>query len=414
MKRRTLISAVLLALMAASGGWAYFRFARTIATTTLPTAVSRQGEFLVIVSSRGELIADHSVLVTAPLNVPNLQLIWTAPPGAPVKTGDVILKFDVSGAKRQLQEKEAALKQAEASLDQAISTAKISEEQDKLELASLAHLVKRAEIEVSKQEIVSKMQAEQSKIDLDLARDKRKVQEATLDLNRASASSRVASLRSAADKARAEVELTKQRIARMEVASPSGGILSFLMNYSQGWMNAKPFKAGDNVWPGSSVAEIPDLRSLQFKGKLEEIERARVQSKQMARIHLDPFPETPFPGAVAAISPLTEQNFEWPPSRSFRVRASFDAIDPRLRPGMNGRADIVVERIPDAISIPAKAVFSRDGKPFVLAVTAEGNKPVPVEVIARNPGEVAVRGLGGGVRVALIDETAGKKKGGAK
>jgi len=414
MKRGTLLFAFLLLILAASGGWAYFRFAKTASTTSLPTAISRRGEFLVLVSSRGELIADRSTLVTAPLNVPNLQLIWTAPPGGPVKKGEIILKFDVSGAKRQLQEKEAALKQAEASLQQAVSAAQIAEEQDKLELASLTHAVRRAELEVSKQEIVSKMQAEQSKIDLELARSKLKVQEAALEFNRASAGSKIASVKTVSDKSNAEVELTKRRITRMEVASPSDGVLIILMNYSQGWMNAKPFKLGDNVWPGSSVAEIPDLTSLRFKGKLEEIERARVQGKQVARVHLDPFQETPFKGSVAGISPLTEQSFEWPPSRSFRVFANFDAIDPRLRPGMNGRADIVVERIPDAISVPARAVHSRDGKPFVLAVTPEGTRPISIEIIARNPDEVAVRGLEAGVRVALIDESASKKKEAAK
>ena len=414
MKRRTLISAFLLFLVAASGAWAYFRLTKNLAATSLPTALSRKGEFLVIVSSRGELVAERSVLVNAPLNVPNLQLIWTASPGAPVKKGEIILKFDVSGANRQLQEKEAALKQAQAGLDQAVSNAVISEEQDKLELASLAHAVKRAELEVSKQEIVSKLQAEQSRIDLELARSKLTVQQAALEFNRASAASKVAALRTVTDKSRTEVEISKRRISRMEVVSPSDGVLSFLMNYSQGWMNAKPFKAGDNVWPGSSVAEIPDLRSLRFKGKLEEIERARVQAKQKTLIHLDPFPETPFRGEVTSITPLTEQNFEWPPSRSFRAYSSFEAANPRLRPGMNGRADVVVERIADAISIPNKAVFSRDGKPFVLAVTAEGNRPVAVEIIARNPDEVAVRGLGAGVRVALIDEGAGKKQGAGK
>ncbi|HEU0119026.1 MAG TPA: efflux RND transporter periplasmic adaptor subunit [Bryobacteraceae bacterium] len=413
MKRGTWVSGVVLLLAAGSGGWAYYKYGRAVAEFSQPTATSRKGEFLVIVSSRGELVADRSVLVNAPLNVPNLQLTWTAPPGSAVKEGDIILKFDISGANRQLQEKSAALKQAEASLDQAISNASTAEEQDKLELATLAHAVKRAEIEVSKQEIVSKLQAEQSKIELDLARSKLTVQAATLALNKASNASKVASLRAVADKARAEVEITKKRISRMEVTAPSAGVLSFLMNFSQGWMNAKPFKVGDNVWPGSSVAEIPDLQSLRFKGKLEEIERARVQGKQPARIYLDSFPETPFPGEVAAISPLTEQSYEWPPSRSFRVFASFQSVDGRLRPGMNGRTDVVVERIPDAVSVPAKAVFSRDGKPFVLTISREGSRAVSVEVIARNPDEVAVRGIEGGVRVALIDESGSKKKRGA-
>ena len=41
--------------------------------------------------------------------------------GSPVKPGDVIIRFDDSSAKRQLQEKEASLRQAQASLDQAMA-----------------------------------------------------------------------------------------------------------------------------------------------------------------------------------------------------------------------------------------------------------------------------------------------------
>ena len=92
MKRGSLVFLFLMLALAGSGVWAYLRFAQKAGGTSLPTATSRKGEFLVLVSSRGELVADRSVLVNAPLNVPNLQLIWTAPPGEPVKKGDIILK----------------------------------------------------------------------------------------------------------------------------------------------------------------------------------------------------------------------------------------------------------------------------------------------------------------------------------
>ena len=67
------------------------------------------------------------------------------------------------------------------------------------------------------------------------------------------------------------------------------------MNYSQGWMNAKPFKVGDQVWPGSIIAELPDLSTLEMKGKLEEIDRGKINADQDARILVDSFPEKPFP-----------------------------------------------------------------------------------------------------------------------
>lgn len=392
---------------------AYSRYGKASTRTTVPTATAKQGEFLVIVSCRGELVAQESSLIVAP-NVPDLRILWQATPDSQVKEDEVILRFDPSSATRTLREKEAALKQAQAALDQAEAQAKITEEQDKLELAQQKHTVERARLEVSKAEIVSAMQAEESRIDLKLAEEKLKVQQATLDLNKASGASRIASLRSQRDKTQAEVDLTKRRISRMEVKSPSSGVVSYLMNYSQGWMNAKPFRVGDNVWPGSSVAEIPDLTSLQIKAKVEEIERGKLRTGQPAKIVIDPFPEKPFGGKLASISALTEQNFEWPPSRNFRAFGAFDEIDPRLRPGMNGRLDIIVDRIPNAISVPAKAVVVRGGKPAVLVVTPEGLQPEFVEVVARNPDEVAIQGIRAGVTVALADDQRPPSAGGKK
>ena len=383
-----------------------------------PMATARKGEFLVIVSCRGELVAEKSVQILAPVNVPNLQIVWMAPQGATVKGGDSVLRFDASGAKRQLQEKEAALAQGQASLDQAIAQAGITTEQDKLELASLSQAVELARIEASKKEIVSVLQGEENRIALGLAQQKLEVKKAAMEFNAASAQSKIASTKSQRDKAKAEVDLTKERIAQTEVKAPAAGVINYLMNFSQGWLNAKPFKVGDNVWPGSAVAEIPDLTTLRLKGKAEEIDRGRMREGQDVRVILDPFPEKPFQGKLDSLSALTEQSFDWPPSRYFRAYASLGQADDRLRPAMNGRMDVIVDRIPNAISVPSKAVFARDGRPVVLVPGKEGLRVVKVEVVARNPDEVAVRGVEAGTQVALIDEpesgrkpaTAGAKK----
>jgi len=270
--------------------------------------------------------------------------------------------------------------------------------------------VERARLDVAKAEIVSAIQAKEFKLDLGLAEEKSRVQEATLRLNQASSASKIASLKTQRDKSKVEVDITNKRIAQMTVVSPSEGIVTYLMNYSQGWVNARPFKVGDNVWPGSAVAEIPDLNTLHMKAKVEEMDRSRVDLGQQARVVLDPFPERQFAGKVVRVSALTEQNFEWPPSRNFRAFASFKEADPRLRPGMNGRLDVVVDRLTDAISVPAKAVFTRNGKPVVLVAAGKGLKPVDVVVVARNPDEVAVKGIQAGVSVALTDDLAAEKK----
>src|SRR5579862_4518202 len=169
-------------------------------------------------------------------------------------------------------------------------------------------------MEASKAEIVSKLEGEESRIDLGLSEQKLKVQEATVNLHETSSKAKVASLTRQRDQAQADVDLTNHRLAQMELKAPLSGVVMYMQNYSQGWMNAKPFQVGDQVWPGGAVAEIPDLSTLEMEGKVEEIDRGRIAVRDETRVHIDSLPELTMPADLTDISLLTEQSFEWPPT----------------------------------------------------------------------------------------------------
>jgi HlyD family secretion protein len=388
-----------------AGVWLW-RARQVQAKADLPVAAARKGEFQVIVRCRGELVSTRSVQLVAPMHIAGLQIAWQAPPNSEVKEGDVVIRFDSSLARQQLLEKQATLKQAQATLEQAVAQARITEEQDRLDLASARVDVEKAKLEVSKQEIVSKLQGEESKIDLGLAEEKLRVQEATNDLHKTSGDQKIGSAKRLRDKAQEEIDVTNDRLSHMEMHSPSNGVVVYLNNNSQGWINAKPFKVGDSVWPGSVVGEIPDVTTLQMKAKVEETDRGRIAAGQDVRILVDPFPEKPFPGKVSSISPLVEQDFDWPPTRNFRAMSSFNEPDRRLRPAMNSQVDIIVERIPNAISVPANAVFTRQGRPAVYVAEKNAWVPHEVEILARNPDEVAIKGISEGTKVSLVEPDA--------
>ena len=99
--------------MAAAG----YRFQGSGGRQTLPTYQARSGEFLASVRCRGEIFAQRSTQIIAPLNVPELRIIWLAPSGEQVQAGDTVVRFDPSSAQRQLAEKNAALEEAQAKLD---------------------------------------------------------------------------------------------------------------------------------------------------------------------------------------------------------------------------------------------------------------------------------------------------------
>ena len=69
-----------------------------------------------------------------------------------------------------------------------------------------------------------------------------------------------------------------------------------------------------------------------------------------------------------------------------------------------------VDKIPDAISVPSQAVFTRDGKPVVYVAEDGTYRAVNVEVLARNPDEVAVKGIPAASNVALVEPVKDKTK----
>jgi hypothetical protein len=65
--------------------------------------------------------------------------------------------------------------------------------------------------------------------------------------------------------------------------------------------------------------------------------------------------------------------------------------------------DVVLRRLPQALSVPSKAIFTQNGKPVVYVQRRGGFEAVQVEVEARNPDEAAVKGVPEGTPVAIVE-----------
>ncbi len=413
MKRRTksLIRLIVFLLILTGSGYGLREFRRTRAAADLPVATAKKGEFLVLVRCRGELVAKVSEQLVAPLDVTDLQIVWAVPGGSPVKKDQPVIRFDPTRTQQDLKEKEAALQQAQSTLDQAVAQSRITDDQDKLDLSTARYNVEKAKLEASKQAIMSAIQGEESMIDLGLAEEKLKVQQTGAVTHGKGSEQKIAALERARDTAKRQVELTQYHLSLMELKSPLDGVINYVSNYSQGWQNAQPFKVGDHVVPGGVIAEIPDLSTLGMESKVDEVDRGRIAVGKTVLVHVDAYPEKIITATITTITPLTEESFnEWPPTHSFRAFAKLEKPDARMRPGMNSGADLIETRIPDAVSIPAKALFTIAGKPAVYVKNNGQYIPTPVQVKAKNPDEVAVEGIPGGTVVALTEPPAREGK----
>lgn len=397
-------------LLIAGTAFAWKLYAHRTNTVDLPAAPVRQGDFAVMIRCRGSLTARRSVQIVAPVGVQDLQIVWLAPSGGNINEGDPVVRFDRSKVDQDLLEKRAALRQAQAALDQGEAQAQMHVEQDRVDLAAARYQSERARLEASKQAIVSTSEGQKSAIDERIAEEKVALQDSSTNLHAKSDASKNASLRRLRDEARAELARAESRLTLMELKSPLTGVVTYLTNTAQGWMNAQPFKAGDHVSSGAAIAEIPDLSTLEMESKVEETDRGHIAEGDSVLVHVDAFPEKVFNGTLLTISPLTEKSFEqWPPTGTFRAFGRIAPPDPRLRPGMTAAADIIQTKLPNALSVPAKALFTFQGQPVVYVKADATYKRTPVTVRARNTDEIAIEGLRPGSMIALVDPELPKK-----
>jgi HlyD family secretion protein len=87
-------------------------------------------------------------------------------------------------------------------------------------------------------------------------------------------------------------------------------------------------------------------------------------------------------------------------------------LDVLLRPGLLADVEIIIDKIPDAISIPNQALFERDGRQYVYVqnVTGQRFEERTIKLAKRSESVMVIaEGLKPGEVIALGDPTARKK-----
>jgi multidrug resistance efflux pump len=301
---------------------------------SLATAQAVRGDFDITIKARGEVKALRSVTLVAPISLTDVQIVSLVPAGTLVKEGDVVIELDTTSQEDRLNQRMSAIKQVDAEMDRLKAQNRIQDEQDNMDLAQAQFNVERAKLEVSKQEIVSEIEAGKAKLALkNSERALEEVKERILAHKRGQAADADFVLQRR-KKAEADVALSKKNLERMAIKSPISGILQVLPNGAAGRRmfgggggssSAPEYKPGDRAFPGAGIAEIPDLNSLCVDLAIEETDRGRVAVGQTVRVKVDALADVLIPGVIESISPLSQVNYSVrPPQKTFRAVVKLD------------------------------------------------------------------------------------------
>jgi len=374
---------------------------------TVPTIEVKRGEFLDSTQFRGEVKALKSVTISAPAQAGDLQIIKVAAEGTVVKPGDVVVEFDRTKTEQDLAQYRSSLKSAEAGIDQARAQARLSEEEDKTTVLKARYAVESAKLEASKQEIVSKIEGEEAKLKLaDAAQALREAetkQKSDEALNKATIESTV----QASAKAKFDVERAERGLAKMTERAPSAGTISLLQHWTGS--GSAPYRPGDRAWPGAAIADLPDATTLRISARVDETERGRLAPKQPVTVQLNAIPDRQFTGHIEQIGAIASMDFSsgWPITRNFILEIVLDQTDARFKPGISGQVTVVVDRVADAITIPAQAMFQKSGQNVAYVWRGTQFEERAIDVGRRSGDRIMVaKGVTAGEQVALRDPTA--------
>jgi HlyD family secretion protein len=374
---------------------------------SVPTIEITRGDFLDSLQFRGEMKALKSVTISAPADAGDLQIIKLSSEGTTVKPGDVVVDFDKTKTEQDLAQYRSTLKSTEAEIAQARAQARLDDEQDKTAVLKARYDVESAKLEASKQEIVSKIEGEEARLKLAdseqalLQAEAKEKSDKTL--NDATIESKVqASAKAKFDEQRAEHALTQ-----MTLRAPSAGTITLLQHWAG--TNMATYRPGDHAWPGAAIAELPDSNTLRVSARVDETERGRLAPNQSVTVQFNSIADRQFTGHIEQIGEIASSDFSggWPFTRNFALFIALDQTDSRFKPGITGDVNVLVERVPNAIVIPAQAMFQRSGQNVVYVWHSGEFEEIPIQVGRKSGDKILVaKGVSPGEKLALRDPTA--------
>ena len=373
---------------------------------TVPTIEVKREEFLDSLQFRGEVKALKSVTISAPSEAGDLQIVKLAPEGTTVKPGDVVVEFDKTKTEQDLAQFKSTLKSAEAAIDQARAQARLAEEEDKTAVLKARYDVESAKLEASKQEIVSKIEGEEAKLKLADAEQKLREAEIKEKSDKALNQATIESTVQASAKAKFDVAREERGLSQMVLRAPTAGTITLLQHFSGSGMTT--YRAGDRAWPGAAIAELPDATTLRLSARVDETERGRLALKEPVTVQLNAIPDRQFTGHIEQISAIASMDFSsgWPITRNFTLGIVLDQTDPRFKPGISGQVTVVVDRVPNAITIPAQALFQKSGQNIAYVWHGDQFEERAIEIGRRSGDRILIaKGVNAGEQVALRDPT---------
>lgn len=251
----------------------------------------------------------------------------------------------------------------------------------------------------------------------DLTQKQSDVEEAKKDLERVrkSAAAKAGQKKADLDARAAELGIIRERLGKYReqkdkarIVAPADGLVVYYSE-PQRWGNSDEIKEGAEVRERQNLITLPDTSVMKVKLRIHESLATSIREGLPATVNVEGVEGHVFAGRVTKIAALADSQNRWlnPDLKEYATEITLDRTDVELKPGVTARAEIHIEEVTDALTVPIQCVFSKGRKQFVFRGEGDDAEPVEVQVGASSREYAEIKkGLqeGDEVLLAVSDE----------
>jgi multidrug efflux pump subunit AcrA (membrane-fusion protein) len=356
------------------------------------TAFVEQKDFVNKVRVHGIVEAVESHTIAAPRlsgqGLNTLIITRLVKNGSAVHQGDVLVEFDRQAQLKNVLDKEAEYKGLVAQIAKKEAEQAAARATDETELKKAEDALKTAELEVKKNEIVSRIDAEKNMENLEQARATFQQLTQTFDLKRLAAKAEKRILEIQRDRALTAMKWAQSNTEKMLVHASMDGVAVINSMWKGGSMS--DVQEGDEVRAGFPFMQVVNPARMQIRAKVNQADIEELRQSQSVRIGLDAYPELDFSGRVESIAAVAQTSTFSGKARTVVVLFTINGTDPKLMPDLSASVDIEVERQPKALVAPRDTVIRENGKSFVMVKSGSSYDRREVKLGAANDAEQVI------------------------
>src|SRR5712671_876420 len=411
-KKLIIRASVLLLVVMIPFLFAHFRPGR--AATNLEGSIVRveRKNFTQTLRLNGTTQASRSFVVLAPrlegAQVGSMVITKLAPAGTHVNKGDILVEFDPQAQTKDYLDKKSTYENLVGQVAQKEAEENIARAKDDTAMKQAEDEFKRAQLEIQRNEIVSRIDAEKNQEALDEAQTTLKQLTETYQLKRAAAAATIRIQVIQRDRALDAMHYAQVNAEKMVVHSPMPGVVVYNTIWLGGRMGT--VQQGDQVRPGVPFLQVVDPSQMEVRVQVNQVDFRNVHLGQKAEMHLDAYPGLALPATLEQLSPLGHKGQFSELVRTFAMQFAVQGQDTRLLPDLSAALDLDLGTQKKVLVVPWQSIGMEAGHSFVWLKTRVGFEKRSVETRSRNDLEAVVNsGLSEGdtIRRVAVEEQPG-------